>query len=135
MEIDPQHELHRKAIEQIAYLLSSRDTGLISPHAFRVAIEAIWGVCGGVVDLDEFNELLSEADAEAAGQIETHTTVLASNDENVRIIQRTGAHVSVYACALKGHKDVSLLLEDQAAEKAAQIIAALKAQGMKELGE
>lgn len=134
MELDPQHELHRKALDQVGHLLGSLEAGLISPHAFRVAIETIWNVLGGVVRLEAFEELMREANAHVATlPADVHTTILASNDDHVRIIMRSGTQVRLLACALKGSKVSPSTLDDVAAQKVKDITAQLHAQGMQEI--
>lgn len=132
--LDPQDELHRKALDQIAHLLSAQEAGLITGHAFRVAIETIWNVLGGVVRVDDFQMLMREANAHAASlPADVHVSVLASNDEHVRIIMRAGAQVRVLACALKGSKVVPSALDDQAAENFLKLVSMTKQQGMEEV--
>lgn len=64
IEYDPQHEILRKAVNQIGWLLTSYEAGRITAESFRVGVETIWNVCGGVIRLQSFNDLMTDANAE-----------------------------------------------------------------------
>lgn len=58
--------LYLKALDQVAYLNASYETGRITAETFRIGIETIWAVLGGVVDREDFQDLMHEANTEVA---------------------------------------------------------------------
>lgn len=88
-------ELHRKALDQVAHLLASHEAGKLSGQSFRVGVETIWAVLGGVVELPAFQDLMHDAN-EAIKELpaETSTRVLVTG-EHIAVIQRTSEQVCI----------------------------------------
>lgn len=92
---DTESELHRKALDQVAHLLASHEAGKLSGQSFRIGVETIWAVLGGVVTLPAFQDLMHEAN-EALRELPAETTsrVLATGAQ-IAVIQRTSEQVCI----------------------------------------
>lgn len=92
---DMESELHRKALDQVGHLLASYEAGKLSSQAFRIGVETIWAVLGGVVTLPEFQDLMHEANEALKGlPAETSTRVLVTG-EQIALVQRTSEQVCI----------------------------------------
>lgn len=133
--MDTESELHRKALDQVASLLSRYENSLLSAEAFRVGVETIWGVLGGVVTLDAFQELMTEANAAIRELPPENHVRLFSDGSKLLAVVRTGEQVRMHTAAgLNGSfKQFSLVTEAAAfAERASQ---SALSKGLREIPE
>lgn len=130
-----QDELSRKALEQVAHLLSSYGASKITAESFRVGVETIWAVLGGVVETDAFQELMVEANAEIAGLPSPPHTRLFSNGANIVALMRASEQVNMLAGATgsAGPKQQTFAVDDEAIEHVKSMSTALLAKGYEEL--
>lgn len=135
-EIDPfdtQSELHRKALDQVAHLLSGYEAGHISAEAFRVGVETIWNVLGGVCKAPGFNELMKDANREVrALPPSTLTKVLGTGDRLI-VLMRTSEQVRVIAAAGARQSVTPVALIDQAIEKVTEVEGVARTKGYEEI--
>lgn len=132
-ELHPSKELHRKALDQISHLLALKANGMICPQAFRVGVETIWNVIGGICDEPEFNELMHEASEEAMWSTEEVQVSVMEKGDNLIIVSRSGTKVRVTSGARKTTLYKTLSLDDQAAAYAKSVVEQMKLKGMKEV--
>ena len=126
-------ELHRKALDQVAHLLASHEAGKLSGQSFRVGVETIWAVLGGVVELPAFQDLMHDAN-EAIKELpaETSTRVMTSGN-SIAFITRTSEHVSVRTSGSIRAIEKVFHLDDEAIDYVDLVVANLASKGFTEV--
>jgi hypothetical protein len=107
-------EIYRKAVDQVASLLSSYEAGRITAESFQVGIEVIWGVLGGVIRTDEFEALMKEANAEVRALPCTPHIELLQRGASAIAFMRTKERVRVVKITDATSKDCEFTVEDDA---------------------
>ncbi len=115
-----QDELWRKALDQIAHLQAAHEDDRISAESFKVGVETIWAVLGGVVDTKDFQDLMHEANQEVSTlRIEPRIRVLQKDDRLV-MIERRGECIKLHAGRVPSHQEKTFGMEGDAIEFAKQ---------------
>lgn len=116
--MDIQSELYRKALNQTERLLASYEAGVITEQSFRVGIETIWACLGGIVELQDFQDLMTEANKELRA-LPAEVTAVAYHDENegrLAVTVRSGTEVKIITAAGVRMSAKSFEFESKAAE-------------------
>jgi hypothetical protein len=84
-------ELYRKALDQIASLQSQFEHDRISAESYRVGIETVWACLGGVLDTEDFQALMHDANEEVNSlPPEPRVRVFRSNGRQLVILRGGG---------------------------------------------
>lgn len=126
-------ELHRKSLDQVAHLLSSYEAGRIGPEAFRVGVETIWAVAGGICRLPEFNELMREANAEVAALPSPRSTTVLDNGSSVLVVMRTCERVRILLAKGASERIEEFATEDEAIDHVKALASRVTSKGLKEM--
>jgi ATP phosphoribosyltransferase len=98
MNLTPESELFRKAVDQLGSLQSRYEADRISAEAFKLAVETIWAVLGGVVDTQEFVDLMWAANQEMLGlPKEARIRVLINNGRQLTIVRHDDEVIAMHA--------------------------------------
>lgn len=122
-------ELYRKAVDQLAHLQSAYEADRLSAEGFKVGVETIWEILGGVIDTDEFKDLIHAANVEVASlQIEPRIKVLTRAGGQM-VIRRAGEQVRITLGAPVKTSDHQFDMEGEAIEYASRIERAATTKG------
>ena len=133
--MDTESELHRKTLDQLAWLSARYDAGMLGAETFRVAVETIWNCMGGVVDSPEFQELMQAANAEVASlPASTHTRVF-EKDGAIAVLMRTNEQVRILTAAGMKGSFTAFTLPEEAADHVAAAAKRVSDRGMREIPE
>lgn len=91
-----QDELFRKAVDQLAHLQSSYENDRITAESFKVGVETIWEILGGVLDTTDFRTLMQAANGEVKNlSPEPRIRVLTKGEHRIEI-ERKGERIQVH---------------------------------------
>ena len=110
-------ELDAKALDWASQLHERYEAGLITGHAFHVAVETMWACLGGVLDTEVFSTVMRECNQSMETVPNGPTLALVRANGKAFLWERAGCVLSVRDAKPDALHSVTYLTEDIAAAK------------------
>ena len=110
-------ELDAKAYDWANQLHKRYEAGLITGHAFHVAVETMWACLGGVLDTETFSHVTHECNRTMETVPNGPTLALVERNGKAFVFERNGCTLSVRDANQEVMASGKYLTEDIAAAK------------------
>lgn len=127
-------ELYRKALDQMAFLLSSYENDRISGETLKSGVETIWNTVSGLIRNPGFNDLMKEANA-FLREVPTESRIkVFKRDDRLCVVSRQDETVTVYHASLSTPPSTSkTFLVSQAVDAVKTVSESLAKKGFEQI--
>lgn len=117
-----QEELYRKALDQMAHLVSAYESERISADSLRTGLETIWACLGGVVSSPAFDDIMREANAFMNDLPPRQMISVYERDDKLLVLCRKGERAVVLTGVITNAvRNIQGELEDHAVATIAKV--------------